>query len=142
MSQRLRLPLAAAVLALAAGTTAAAPAPDTGKNAVLPYPAKAPIVVHVNGLEQVRDRLGKALTAAAPDLAPGLNKSIDDALKQALQGRQISAVGKGPAAFSVARSPQERVYYRGGSHAGLVEMLRRAQGVSAGGKGKAGAKPP
>jgi hypothetical protein len=95
MSQRLRLPLAAAVLALAAGTTAAAPAPDTGKNAVLPYPAKAPVVVQVNGLEQVRDRLGKALTAAAPDLAPKLNKEIDDALKQALQGRHLSAVAKG-----------------------------------------------
>jgi hypothetical protein len=95
MSHRLRLPLAAAVLALAAGTGPAAPAPDTGKNAVLPYPAKAPIVVQVNGLEQVRDRLGKALTAAAPDLAARLNKQIDDALKQALQGRQISAVSKG-----------------------------------------------
>src|SRR5581483_10733688 len=67
MSHALRLPLAAAVLALAAGPAPAAPAPDAGKNAVLPYPAKAPVVVHVNGLEQVRDRLGKAMTAAAPD---------------------------------------------------------------------------
>jgi hypothetical protein len=85
----------AAVLALAAGTGPAAPAPDAGKNTVLPYPAKAPVVVHVNGLEQVRDRLGKVITAAAPDLAPRLNKSIDEALQQALQGRQVSAVSKG-----------------------------------------------
>lgn len=95
MSHLLRLPLAAAVLALAAGTAAAAPAPDTGKNAVLPYPAKAPVVVHVNGIDQVRDRLGKVIAAAAPDLAPQLNKTIDDAIKQALQGRKLSAISKG-----------------------------------------------
>lgn len=95
MSHRLRLPFAAVLLAFAAGTTAAAPAPDAGKNTVLPYPAKAPLVVQVNGLQQVRDRLGKTIAAAAPELAPLVNKGIDEGLKDALKGRKADAISKG-----------------------------------------------
>lgn len=95
MSYRLRLPVAAVLVALAAGTTTAAPAPESGKNAVLPYPAKAPLVVQVNGLQQVRDRLGKVLLTAAPDVAPLVTKGIDEAIKDALKGRKAEAVSKG-----------------------------------------------
>jgi hypothetical protein len=104
MSPGLRLAIAGVALAAAVGTTAtaAAPVPDAaGKNVVLPYPAKAPVVVHVQGVEQARERLGKLLAAAAPDQAAQLNKQIDAGFGQLLAGRKLTAVPKAGRAFVV-----------------------------------------
>lgn len=92
MSGTLRLPLAAAVLALAAATTSAAPAPPAGKNVALPYPAKAPLVVHLNGIEKARERLGKTLEALPAAEAKQVKDKLDGGLKQLLTDRKLTAV--------------------------------------------------
>lgn len=57
-------------------------------------PAKAPIVVQLNGLENARNRLGKLLGNALPDLAPKLAKQMDDGLKQLAEGRDLKSISK------------------------------------------------
>ncbi|MDB5309920.1 MAG: hypothetical protein JWO38_4122 [Gemmataceae bacterium] len=99
-----RLPLAAAaVLALATAgrTEAAAPAPPAGTNITLPYPAKAPLVVQVNGLERAKDRLAKMLEALPATEAKQLNKELDAGLTHLLAGRKLTAVPKDGRVFVV-----------------------------------------
>jgi hypothetical protein len=101
-----RFPLAAAVLTLAlAGPSRPAPAApipaQAGKDITLPYPAKAPIVLHLHGLEQARDRLNKMLSGAVPAEAAKLNAHIDAGLKQLLEGRSLKAVPKDGRVFVV-----------------------------------------
>jgi hypothetical protein len=55
-------------------------------------PAKAPIVVQLNGFEKARNRLGKFLGNALPDMAPKLAKQIDDAIKELAEGRDLKAI--------------------------------------------------
>src|SRR6188474_1377149 len=95
--------LTAAVLALAAaGSPAAAPVPaDAGKSVTFPFPAKAPVVVQVYGLERTADRVKKLVAAAVPDFAKKANAAIDDGLKQALKDRQLTAVPKDGRVFLV-----------------------------------------
>lgn len=57
-------------------------------------PSKAPLVVHMNGFEKARNKLGKFLGNALPDLAPKLVKDIDDAIKDAAEGRELKAITK------------------------------------------------
>lgn len=98
-----RLALAAAVLALttAGPVAAAAPAPAAGVNVTLPYPSKAPLVLHVNGFERVKGRLTKLLEALPPAEAKQVNKELDAGLKQLLTGRKLDAVPKDGRVFVV-----------------------------------------
>jgi hypothetical protein len=57
-------------------------------------PSKSPIVVQMNGFEKARNKLGKFLGNALPDLAPKLVKEIDDAIGNAAQGRDLKAITK------------------------------------------------
>jgi hypothetical protein len=57
-------------------------------------PAKAPIVVQLNGFEKARNRFGKFLGNALPDIAPKIVKQIDDAIKELAEGRDLKAIGK------------------------------------------------
>ena len=83
---------------------AAAPAPAPGgKTVTLPFPAKAQLVIQVNGVEQTRERIGKLLGAAAPIEAAFLNKAIDDGLQKVLTGRKTTAIPKDGRWFVVAR---------------------------------------
>lgn len=93
MSMLLRAALAvAAVGALALPSPAAAPVPPGGQAVRLPFPAKAPVVVQLNGVGAARERLSAMLKAAMPDAAAALDKQIDDGLKQLLAGRALTAI--------------------------------------------------
>ena len=98
----LRLSLAAvAAVALAAAPSTAAPAPADGKNVTFPYPAKVPLVIHVNGLERTKDRLGKMLEALPPAEAKQVKEQIEAGLKHLLTDRSLSAVPADGRAFVV-----------------------------------------
>lgn len=99
------LSLAFAGLLLAAFTegsrSAAAPAPAAGANFSLPYPAKAPLVVHLNGFERARERLGKMLEALPPAEAKNVKAGLDFGMAQLLKDRKLDAVPKDGRIFFV-----------------------------------------
>ncbi len=100
MSGTLRLSLAFALSTLGSSAIAA-PAPATGSNVPLPYPAKAPLVVHVNGFERVKDRLTKMLDALPPGESKLVKKEIESGLVQLLKDRKLDAVPKDGRMFVV-----------------------------------------
>jgi len=80
----------------------AAPVPaDNAKGTVFPYPAKAPVVVCLNGYDKARDRLTAMLKAAFPDDAAKLVKEFDTHLNKFLEGRKLSGIRKDARAFLV-----------------------------------------
>ncbi len=91
-----------ALTALAPEARAAAPAPpDAGKAVTFPFPAKAPVVVQLNGIGTARDRLTAMLKAALPDDIDAINKQVDDGLKQFLTDRKLTAIPKDGRVFVV-----------------------------------------
>ncbi len=85
----------AALAALAPVAHAAAPAPgEAGKTITFPFPAKAPVIVQVNGLGTARDRLTAMLKAALPGDYAAIRKDVDDGLKQLLADRKVPAISK------------------------------------------------
>ncbi|MBX9584648.1 MAG: hypothetical protein K2X87_30465 [Gemmataceae bacterium] len=91
MSVPPRLAVAALALALAAAPATAAD-PPAGQNVPLPFPAKAPVVLQVQGHERAKTRLLKTLEALPPAESGKVKKAIEDGLKQALEGRSLAAV--------------------------------------------------
>jgi hypothetical protein len=91
MSVPPRLAVAALALALAVPPLAAAD-PPAGQNVALPFPAKAPLVVQVQGHQRAKDRLLKTLEALPPAEGGQARKAIEDGLKEALEGRSLEAV--------------------------------------------------
>ncbi len=106
MSLLVRAALAAVALAmLAPATHAAAPVPpDAGKALTFPYPAKAPVVLQINGVGTARDRLTAMLKAALPDDVATLNKQVDEGLKQLLAERKLTAIPKDGRVFVVVNN--------------------------------------
>ena len=100
MYRTLSLAIAAAFVAFNAPASAA-PAPAAGNNVALPYPAKAPIVLHVNGFERTRERLAKMLEALPPNEAKLVKKALEDGLSQLLKDRKLDAVPKDGRLFVV-----------------------------------------
>src|SRR5205823_2343257 len=80
---------------------AAAPAPPPAKNVTLPYPAKAPVVLQINGIERTRGRLAQTLKALPPADADLVKKGLDAGLDQLLKDRKLTAVQKDARAFVV-----------------------------------------
>jgi hypothetical protein len=95
-----RFVLAVLVAAVSTPVLLAAPQ-DGGKAAGFPYPAKAPIVVCLNGYEKARERLTALATAALPLEGPKLVKRLDEGLENLLEGRKLSAVRKDARLFLV-----------------------------------------
>ena len=62
-------------------------------------PADTPLVFHVRGFERTRDRLLTMIKNALPDLAAKAQNAIDDAIKQALEGRALKALPKDGSIF-------------------------------------------
>ncbi len=90
MLRTLRLPLAA-VLALAAAGPAAAQ-PPAGKNVSLPYPAKAPLVVAVNGWQKSTDRLIKMTESLPKAEAEKVRGALELGIDKGFEGRKTESV--------------------------------------------------
>lgn len=103
MSLFLRAALAAVTFAaLAPVAHAAAPVPGTaGKAIAFPFPAKAPVVVQVNGLGTASDRLTTLLKTALPDEFAAVRKDLDEGVKQLLTDRKATAIPKDGRVFLV-----------------------------------------
>src|SRR5262249_48794261 len=65
--------------------------PDTAKGTIFPYPAKAPVVVCINGFDKARERLGKLLATAPPQDAGKLTQQPDDQNAKLLEGPKTTA---------------------------------------------------
>ncbi len=89
MLRTLRLPLVAAVALAAAGTASAQPG---GRNITLPYPAKAPLVVAVNGWQKSTERLTKMTEALPKAEAEKVKGALELGLDKAFEGRKTDAV--------------------------------------------------
>jgi hypothetical protein len=94
MSPLVRAAVAAVALAaFAPAAPAAAPVPgDAGKAISFPFPAKAPVVVQVSGHGAARDRLTAMLKTAVPDDVADVTKAADEAIKELLGDRKLTAV--------------------------------------------------
>lgn len=99
MPRTLRFSLVA-VAALAAAAPAAAQ-PPAGKNVTLPYPAKAPLVVAVNGWQKTTDRLTKMTEALPPAEAKKVKEALELGLDKAFEGRKTDAVPGDRRVFAV-----------------------------------------
>jgi hypothetical protein len=95
-------------LAAVAALAPAAPAAPVGKGDLskveLPVPDKSLVVVQVNGVGAARDKLTKFLETAVPELAPKAKKQFDAALKDLLEGRDLSAVTPDARAYLIVTS--------------------------------------
>jgi hypothetical protein len=80
---------------------AAAPVPGDQDKPLAQVPAKAPIVAQLRGFERTRDRLDALLKNAMPDFAAVARQKMDDALKQALNGRKLEGMTKDGPIFLV-----------------------------------------
>jgi len=94
----LRFAFAALAIAVAAPILSAA---EAGKGTVLPFPAKAPIVVSINGYDTARVRLTKMLAAALPKDADKITKLLDAEIEKLFEGRKLTAVRKDARVFVV-----------------------------------------
>lgn len=100
MSGTIRLFAAVAVVALAAGPSAAQPQPAP-KNIPLPYPASAQLVAQLNGFERSRDRLLKMLDVLPSAEKKVVRQVIGDGIEQLLKGRKLTAIPKAGRVFVV-----------------------------------------
>jgi hypothetical protein len=100
---------AAALLALAAFAPTAWTAPaETGKSALAWVPAAAPIVIHLNSPETLRDHVVAFLKAAVPDQADRVQQHIDDFLKNGADGRKLRGLAKdGPIFVALSEIPKD-----------------------------------
>jgi hypothetical protein len=89
MLRTLRFPLVAVVAVAAAGTAAAQPTP---KNVTLPFPAKAPLVVAVNGWQKSTDRLTKMTESLPAAEAAKVKGALEFGLEKAFENRKTDAV--------------------------------------------------
>jgi hypothetical protein len=92
----------AAVVLLTAAAAPAWSATAADKSPLSWVPASAPIVVHLNGLETVRDHVVAFLKNAVPDQADDAQKHIDQFLKEGQDGRKLRGLKKdGPIFIAV-----------------------------------------
>ncbi|MCI0700026.1 MAG: hypothetical protein L0241_02950 [Planctomycetia bacterium] len=102
---RALLPITA-LFAFATAPASAAPSaapipPDGGKAIVFPFPAKAPVVVQLNGIGATRERLTAMLKNALPNDVEQIDKQIDAGLKELLADRKLTAIPKEGRVFIV-----------------------------------------
>ena len=77
-----------------------APTPDD-KSPLAQVPATAAVVIHLNGLESVRDHVVAFLKNAAPDQAALVEKHSEDFLTNGFQGRKLKGLTKDGPIFVV-----------------------------------------
>ncbi len=91
---------AAAVFALAVAAPPARTAP-ANDSPLAQVPADAPVVIHLNGLESIRDHVVAFLKNAVPDQAPLVEKQSENFLKNGFQGRKLKGLAKDGPIFVV-----------------------------------------
>ena len=101
MSGTLRILLAAIAMFALTNAGSAAPAPPAGTNVSLPFPAKSPLVLQINGFERVKERLTKMLEALPPAEAKQVQKQIETGLGHVLKDRKLDAIPKEGRVFVV-----------------------------------------
>lgn len=101
MSRIIRVAVALSVVLGIATSLSAAPAQPTPVNLALPYPSKAPVVVHLYGLERSRERLAKIVEALPPNEAKHVKQALESGLDELLKGRKLDAVPKDGRVFFV-----------------------------------------
>jgi len=87
--------------------TAAPVLPEGGKGVSFPFPAKAPVVVCLNGYDKARERLTRMLTAALPKDADKIIDRIRDELGRVFEGRMLTAVRRDARLFLVVNDLEE-----------------------------------
>ncbi len=99
MSQFRRAVIAATALVTIAAVASTSRAAEPAQT--FPFPAKAPIVVQVNGIGSVREHFGTMMKAALPNEAADANKQLEAGLDQLLAGRKLTAIPKDGRIFLV-----------------------------------------
>ena len=88
------------VLATAAPSARTAPVP-ADKSSLAQVPASAPLVIHINGLETVRDHVVAFLKNALPDRAEFAQSQSEEFFKNGIQGRKLKGLAKDGPIFVV-----------------------------------------
>jgi hypothetical protein len=91
-----RFGLAAAVVSLLLPASASAQ-----ESPLAQVPEQAVVVIHLHGFGRTKDRLVALAKNAAPDLAPVLERQIDQGLEKALDGRKLQGLPPDGAIFLV-----------------------------------------
>ncbi|HEY1379190.1 MAG TPA: hypothetical protein VGF55_20475 [Gemmataceae bacterium] len=106
----------------------AAPVPaagDAGTTGLAMVPAQAPIVLHVRGVERVKERLSTFLKAAVPDFGPVAAAQIDNLLQSGFEGRKLAGLDRdGPVFLALLELP-------GGGGEPPVALIARVTGYAA-----------
>jgi hypothetical protein len=92
---------AAALVALLAVRPALAAPTDPTRSSLGIVPAGSPIVVHIRGVEGLRDRVVAFLKNALPDVLPIIQPKIDEWIKDGINGRKVTGVPKDGPIFVV-----------------------------------------
>ncbi len=82
---------AALSLALAVAPAKAAPAP-LERAGLAHVPSSAPLVIHIRGVEGLKDRLEAFLKNALPELLPSIQAKLDGWVKDGVDGRKVRGV--------------------------------------------------
>lgn len=82
-----------AVVAVSPAVAAPVPAGPAAKPLTeLPVPADSMVVVHLNGIDRTRERLGKLLAGVDAGIARAAAKQLDELLGELLDGRDLKAI--------------------------------------------------
>jgi hypothetical protein len=71
-----------------------APARAQEASGLAQLPAETPLVIQVHGIDRAKDRLGKMLSNAVPDLAPKVMQQINNGIQTLLFERDVKAIAK------------------------------------------------
>src|SRR5437762_5550514 len=88
------LGLAALLLVPAAAQQTVAGPAENAASPLAQVPAKAPIVIHLRGFEQTKDRLIAMIKEALPELGGKAEEQINALLMQGLEGRSLKGLVK------------------------------------------------
>ncbi len=90
---RFALPLLFAVVGLSPAVAAPVPAGPVPKQLVeLPVAADSMLVLHLNGIDRTRERLGKMLAGVDADFAKSTAKLLEEKIIETLDGRDLKGI--------------------------------------------------
>jgi hypothetical protein len=93
--------LGAALVALLVVRPAPAAPTDPARSGLAIVPAGSPIIVHIRGVEGLRDRVVAFLKNALPDVLPMIQPKLDELVKEGFNGRKVAGIPKDGPIFVV-----------------------------------------